>query len=91
MNKDDGTTNRSRPDPTLVDSIAGALQRIISKPLAGPNLCVFSRGLYTVNKVPQPPVPPTALMVTAGWVDDAWDIQRRRGQDAVLRRAVVRP
>ncbi len=88
-NTDDGTTQRSRPLPDLVYSIAGSLQRLINKPASTVNLGVYSRGLYQVNKVAQPPVPPSIAIATDGWVDDAWDIQRRRGQKAVLRVAVT--
>ncbi len=69
-------TNRSRPTLALRDSLASSLRRLITPTLAtvpGIDLAVFSR------------VDGIARVATAGWVDDAWDTQRRRGQDATVR------
>jgi len=70
---DDGTTNRAMPSAVLRDSVAQTIKRLVDKPNESYQLAVYS----TVDNVARP--------VTAGWVDDAWDIQRRRGQDAANR------
>jgi hypothetical protein len=82
---DDATTQRALPGIIVRESLGGAVKRLIQKPANPVNLTVFSRGLYTVNGVKQTPVPGTSYIATAGWVDDAWDTQRRRGQKATTR------
>lgn len=84
--EDDAVNHRSRPSLVLRESLAQALRRMIT-PAAGQtqDLAIYTRGRYTINKVPQAPVPGAMQIVTAGWVDDAWDTQRRRGQDAAVR------
>lgn len=68
----EGGPQRSAPTPTLVDRIAGSLKRLIVNPLTQ-NLAVYSE------------VDGIARTVTNGWVDDAWDTIRSRGQDAQRR------
>lgn len=65
--------DRAIPTVDLRNRIAGALKRLIAKPANTQNLAVYS----TVDNV--------ARIVTNGWVDDAWDTQRRRGQAATAR------
>jgi hypothetical protein len=84
---DDATTQRAKPSVTVRETIGGAVKRLILKPANTQNLAVYTRGLYTVGGVAQPPVPGVGQVVTNGWVDDAWDTQRRRGQRATLRYA----
>lgn len=67
---------RAIPSSVLIGSVAGALKRLIGKPDTGPRFAVWS------------PTNQTSDIVTAGWVDNAWDTQRRRGQDATLRTLV---
>jgi hypothetical protein len=69
----DALNDRSRPQTTLIDTIAGAFNRLLLKPGTGPKLAIQS------NADGQ------ARIATNGWVDDAWDTQRRRGQDAKSR------
>jgi hypothetical protein len=73
VQEDVGTTERSRPPAVIRDSLAATFKRLIDKPAEVVQLAVYS----TVDSV--------ARVVTNGWVDDAWDIQRRRGQDAETR------
>jgi hypothetical protein len=80
-----GTNGRAIPTIVLRQSVAASFARLINKSANTQNLAVWSRGRYTVNKVPQPPVEGMLTIVTDGWVDDAWDTQRRRGQAASLR------
>lgn len=84
---DDATTQRSRPSLTTRETVGGAVKRLMSKAGNTQSLAIYTRGRYTVNKVPQAPVPGLAQPATHGWVDDAWDTQRRRGQKATLRYA----
>lgn len=66
--EDDATFQRSRPALGLRESIHGSSKRLAMK--VGNKWAVFS------------PTSGLTHPVTAGWVDDAWDTQRRRGQDA---------
>lgn len=70
-----GGGQRSAPTASLVDRCAGALKRLIQDPLTQ-NLAVYSE----MDNV--------ARVVTNGWVDDAWDTIRSRGQ-AATRRVLV--
>lgn len=72
----EGTEDRAKVGDSLRLSIAAALSRLITKGANTSNLAVFS----TVDNAMR--------VATAGWVDDAWDIQRRRGQDATSRTLV---
>ncbi len=83
--EDDLATQRSRPALLLREAAGGAVKRLINAGANTQNLAVYSRGQYTVNKIPQPKVPGVMRIATAGWVDDAWDTQRRRGQGATVR------
>lgn len=69
----DAANERSRPGTSLVDSIRFGLGRMMLQGPLTQNLAVFSR------------VDNEARTATAGWVDDAWDTQRRRGQDSMVR------
>lgn len=82
---DDAVTQRSHVSVIIRETFGGAVKRLIGKPANTQNLGIWSRGLYTVDKVPQAPVPGSMTIATNGWVDDAWDTQRRRGQESVLR------
>lgn len=73
ISDDDGTTNRAKPSVVLRDSVAATMKRLVDKPNEVFELAVYS----TVDAI--------ARKVTNGWVDDAWDVQRRRGQDAANR------
>lgn len=68
--QDEPVNQRAHPRLQLRETIHGLLKRLISKPANTVNLAVYSR----MDNV--------ARAVTAGWVDDAFDTQRRRGQDA---------
>lgn len=67
---------RAIPTTALMNAVAGSLKRLITKPDTGPRLAVYSE------------MDGQARIVTNGWVDNAWDTQRRRGQDATLRTLV---
>lgn len=69
----DATNERSRPSASLVETIRLSFARLIGKAANTQNLAVYSR----VDNV--------ARIATAGWVDDAWDTQRRRGQEPLSR------
>jgi hypothetical protein len=84
LSDDSGAAYKSRPAPNLVDTIRQAAKGLLQG-FTEASWAVWSNGLYTVNKVPQPPVPGSSALVTAGWVDNAWDTQRRRGFDASTR------
>ena len=72
----DSASQRSAPADGLQKTIAGAVMRLITPSLATvPDIdfAVFSR------------VDGIARIATKGWCDNAWDTQRRRGQDATSR------
>ncbi len=71
--EDDSQFQRSRPAVILRDSVFSAVRRMMNLPANTQNLAVHSKADNQTR------------VVTGGWVDDAWDIQRRRGQDAALR------
>jgi hypothetical protein len=75
-NAQDTSTSRALPGPTnlVVETIAQAAAGLqAAADSAGPNWCVWSRaGQDTFD-------------VNAGWVDDAWDTQRRREVPATQR------
>jgi len=85
--EDDPTNQRARPGVIVRETLGGAVKRLIGLPGNTHNLGVYSRGIYTVGGVVQPPVAGSMAIATNGWVDDAWDTQRRRGQKATLRYA----
>jgi hypothetical protein len=70
-----GGPERATPTVALIDSVAGSLKRLILNPLTQ-NLAVYSQ------------LDGVARVVTNGWVDDAWDTVRSRGQ-AATRRVMV--
>lgn len=80
-----GTNGRSIPIIGLRQSIAASFGRLINISGATFQLCVFSRGVYQIDGVVQPVTEQLYTPVTDGWVDDAWDTQRRRGQEATTR------
>lgn len=80
-----GTNGRSIPLVGLRQSIAASFGRMINIAASTANLAVFSRGIYQVDGVVQPVTEQLFTLVTDGWVDDAWDTQRRRGQAATTR------
>lgn len=80
-----GTSGRSIPIVGLRQSIAASFGRMINVAASTANLAVFSRGVYQIDGVVQPVTSQLYTVVTDGWVDDAWDTQRRRGQDATTR------
>jgi hypothetical protein len=67
--EDDTSFQRSRPTLALREALWSAAKR-----MAG--------AVQTVNWAVYSRTSGIAHVVTAGWVDDAWDTQRRRGQDA---------
>lgn len=73
ISADAPTQQRAVIGSATVASVAAAFRRLIDKTANTQNLAVYS----TVDNV--------ARIVTGGWVDDAWDIQRRRGQTAQSR------
>jgi len=73
IQEDEPTTDRSRPPAVIRQRIASTFRRLIDKGANTQNLAIWS----TVDQ--------QMRVVTSGWVDDAWDIQRRRGQDAAIR------
>lgn len=73
---DTAQVERAIPSSSLIGSLAGSLKRLIAKPDTGPRFSVWS------------PSDQQSRIVTNGWVDNAWDTQRRRGQDATLRTLV---
>lgn len=80
----DATNERGRPAQLLVESAVVALKRLITKPANTQNLAV--RGKADGEPIGDTVLPQRVLRVaTAGWVDDAFDTQRRRGQDAMTR------
>lgn len=70
----DLTTEYPAPSGQIRNAIAAASKRLVDGAAeAGVPLCVYSRkdkALYPIVR---------------GWVDDAWDTQRRRGNDATAR------
>lgn len=70
--EDDAAGQRSRPALLVRECVHGAMKRLAAK-LTGPEWCVYSRAGGGIHPV------------TAGWVDDKWDTQRRRIPDAVTR------
>lgn len=73
--EDDPSFQRGRPALLLRDAIFSALRRLATKAANTQNLAVYSR------------VDGVMRVVDHGWVDDAWDTQRRRGQEAAGRNA----
>lgn len=69
----DGTTNRLSISAGTRGMIAAAATRLIAAGATGPDWAVWSRKNATMDPV------------TGGWVDDAFDTQRRRGEDPVGR------
>lgn len=71
-------TARSRPSPTLFNVIAGAAGRLLDT----------SQGAISWTWMVAHAADTAAWTVTqvvGGWSDDAWDTQRRRGEDASTR------
>lgn len=68
----DGTTNVSRPGVGYSDTIIAAALRLMGA--TTPSWAVWSRKNATAEPV------------VGGWCDDAWDIQRRRGEAPALKR-----
>lgn len=73
------TAGPSRPIAGLINALAGAGAWLEDEGIGGVNWHVLS------------PTDGVAREVTGGWVDDAWDTQRRRGEDASGRTAWGNP
>lgn len=73
VSQDEAVTDRANVLTAIRTGIASTFGRLVNKGANTSNLAVYSRA------------DGTARVVTNGWVDDAWDVQRRRGQDATVR------
>jgi hypothetical protein len=71
-----GGTGRVLPTPALVFALVEAMRKLQTNAIdGGLNWCVLSQADQALKSV------------TAGWVDNAFDTQRRRGEDATSREA----
>nr|CRY96102.1 hypothetical protein [uncultured prokaryote] len=68
-----GTSGYARPNPDLTATLVGAISHIADNNADDGGWCVLSRASHQSS------------VITNGWVDDAWDTQRRRGVDASTR------
>lgn len=88
-------TPLGRPAATLIVTVKNAADRLLgTSNAAGWFWAVFSRPkLATVNKngSPNPARAGNAVRVDNGWVDNAWDTQRRRGLKPTSRDTFVSP
>lgn len=69
----DATTGRPIPNPNMVTTIALAAEGLLAANDAGMSWAVWSRAAGAL------------YAVTNGWIDNAFDTQRRRGADATAR------
>jgi len=88
------TLTGTRVRSALRNTMAGAAKRLVNniEALAGAGApiewVVFSRGKGSPPTPTSPGTPdwaPFTSRITNGWVDNAWDTQRRRGLDATVR------
>ncbi len=75
-----------RPSIIFQDTLLSAGTALINAFRNVEPLVVYSRGLYQVNKVKQPPVAPTARNIVRCSVDNAFDTIRSRGTAPTIRR-----
>lgn len=69
-----------RPTQAVIDKLVEAGDRLATRGTNDAQWCVYSpTSLPIVTDFDQPP------HVTGGWVDNAWDVQRRRGLAATAR------
>lgn len=82
------TTAGSRPSATLMGTVADAYAALLAIPAgtSNPRWVVYSP---TLRALPGATLGSATTTITNLWIDDAWDIQRRRGNAPVAR--VVRP
>lgn len=79
-------TGYARPSTALITALTAMGSAIRSTALAGGVLqwCVYSpttAGGWATGQAGPPNFPAAFHLVTGGWVDNAWDIQRSRGVD----------
>lgn len=71
-------SSTGRPDSTMITTIlagAEALRTAMGSTIAS----------WVVISQPKPTMPITSSVVTGGWIDNAWDTQRRRGLQPLTR------
>lgn len=66
-------TMASRPGGNMIEAIRDAARRLEKKASPRPEWCILSRAAGLLYPV------------TAGWIDDTWDTQRRRGASQNVR------
>jgi hypothetical protein len=74
------TTAPGRPVQSLINTLRDAALRLATRPAADPYWGVYSRA-----NLPNPVAASVIPEVVAGWVDNAWDTQRRRGPASTAR------
>jgi hypothetical protein len=74
------TSGEGRPTPQLMDSIADRASNV-ARTTENVTWVMVTKGGFPIQKEPA-----GAKVITAGWVDDAYDTQRRRGLAPLTRK-----
>jgi hypothetical protein len=80
LNVASSTSGEGRPTPQLIDSIADRASNV-ARTTENVTWVMVTKGGFPIQKEPA-----GAKVITAGWVDDAYDTQRRRGLAPLVRK-----
>lgn len=88
---DKDSSSAGRPSSALISTLAGIGSGLLGDASADPDWSwiVLSAAHTQSEKDPRPSYPQTFAVVTEGWVDNAFDTQRRRGLKATAKTLFV--